>query len=48
MFKKKQQHNYVQKHMRKGYLSHRRPAKAQASLRMSAVSPEPLLFADMS
>ena len=31
-------------HMRKLYLSHRRPAKAQASLRLSAASPEPLLF----
>ena len=30
--------------MRKGYLSHRRPTKAQVSLRISAVSPEPLLF----
>ena len=27
------------------YLSHRRPAKAQASLRIRAVSPEPSLFA---
>ena len=27
------------------YLSHRRPAKAQVSLRISAVSPEPSLFA---
>ena len=27
------------------YLSHRRPAKAQASLRICAVSPEPSLFA---
>ena len=29
------------------YLSHRRPAKAQASLRNRAVSPEPSLFARM-
>ena len=29
------------------YLSHRRPAKAQASLRICAVSPEPSLFAHM-
>ena len=29
------------------YLLHRRPAKAQASLRIHAVSPEPLLFAHM-
>ena len=27
------------------YLSHRRPAKARASLRIRAVSPKPLLFA---
>ena len=33
--------------MRLWNLSHRRPAKAQASLRMRAVSPEPLLFAHM-
>ena len=31
--------------MRLRYLSHRRPAKAQASLRIRAVSPEPSLFA---
>ena len=31
--------------MRLFYLSHRRPAKAQASLRICAVSPEPSLFA---
>ena len=31
--------------MRLWYLSHRRPAKAQASLRVRAVSPEPSLFA---
>ena len=30
--------------MRLRYLSHRRPAKAQASLRMCAVLQEPLLF----
>ena len=33
--------------MRLWYLSHRRPAKAQASLRIRAVSPEPSLFARM-
>ena len=31
--------------MRKGYLLHSRPSKAQAILCMSAVSLEPLLFA---
>ena len=31
--------------MRLWYLSHRRPAKAQASLRIRTVSPEPSLFA---
>ena len=31
--------------MRLWYLSHRRPAKAEASLRIRAVLPEPLLFA---
>ena len=34
--------------MRLWYLSHRRPAKAQASLRIRAVSPEPSLFAHMN
>ena len=33
--------------MRLRYLSYRRPAKAQASLRICAVSPEPSLFAHM-
>ena len=33
--------------MRLWYLSHRRPAKAQASLRICAVSPEPSLLAHM-
>ena len=33
--------------MRLWYLSHRQPAKAQASLRSRAVSPEPSLFAHM-
>ena len=37
----------MNQHMRKGYLSQRRPVKAQARLRISAVSPEPLLFVDM-
>ena len=33
--------------MRLWYLLHRRPAKAQASLRIRAVSPQPSLFAHM-
>ena len=33
--------------MRLWYLSHRRSAKAQASLHMRVVSPEPSLFAHM-
>ena len=33
--------------MRLWYLSHRRPAKVQASLRIRAVSSEPSLFARM-
>ena len=33
--------------MRLWYLSHRRPAKTQASLRICAVSPEPSPFAHM-
>ena len=33
--------------MRLWYLSHRRPAKVQASLCIHAVSPEPSLFANM-
>ena len=33
--------------MRLWYLSNRRPAKAQANLRIHAVSAEPLLFAHM-
>ena len=33
--------------MRLWYLPHMRPAKAQASLRIRAVSPEPSLFAYM-
>ena len=36
---------HMSRHMRKWYLWHRRPAKAKASLRIRAVSPEPLLFA---
>ena len=39
--------NYLSQLMRLWYLSHRRPAKAQASLRICAVSPEPSLFAHM-
>ena len=34
--------------MRLWYLSHRRTAKAQARLRIRAVSPEPLLFAHIT
>ena len=37
--------NKLSQLMRLWYLSHRRPAKAQASLRIRAVSPEPSLFA---
>ena len=33
--------------MRKGYLSHRQLAKAQASMYISAVLPEPWPFADV-
>ena len=33
--------------MRLWYLSHRQPAKAQASLRIRPISPEPSLFAHM-
>ena len=36
---------YLSQLMRLWYLSHRRPAKAQASLCIRAVSPEPSLFA---
>ena len=38
---------YLSQLMRLWYLLHRQPAKAQASLRIRAVSPEPSLFADM-
>ena len=38
---------YLSQLMRLWYLSHRRPAKAQASLRIRAVSQEPSLFANM-
>ena len=38
----------MSQHMRKRYLSHRRPAKSQASLCMSTVPPEPLLVTGMS
>ena len=34
--------------MRLWLLSHRRPTKAQTSLRIRAISPEPSLFADIS
>ena len=37
--------SYLSQLMGLWYLSHRRPAKAQASLHIRAVSPEPLLFA---
>ena len=39
---------YLGQHMRLWYLSHRRQAKAQASLCIRAVSPEPSLFAHIS
>ena len=38
---------YMSQLMRLWYLSHRQPAKAQASLRIRAVSPEPSLFDHM-
>ena len=38
---------YLSQHMRLWYLSHRRPAKAQTSLRIRAVSSEPSLFTHM-
>ena len=38
---------YLSQLMRLWYLPHRRPTKAQASLRILAVSPEPSLFAHM-
>ena len=38
---------YLCQHLRKGYLSHTQPAKTQVRLHISAVSPEPLLFADI-
>ena len=44
------QQNKIQllsQHMRLWYLSHRRLAKAKASLRIRAISPEPSLFAHM-
>ena len=40
--------NILSRRMRLWYLSHRRPAKNQASGRIRAVSPEPLLFPHMS
>ena len=40
-------HTYLSQLMGLWYLSHRRPAKAQASLHICAVSPEPSLFAHM-
>ena len=45
--KKKKIKNKMSQLMRLWYLSHRRPAKAQASLRMRAASPEPSLFENM-
>ena len=38
---------YLSQLMRLWYLSHMRPAKARASLRIRAVTPEPSLFAHM-
>ena len=40
-------HLHMSQLMRLWYLSHKRPAKAQASLRIRAVSPEPSLVAHM-
>ena len=40
-------HVVLSQNIRKGYFSHRRPGKAQMSLRISAVSPEPLALADI-
>ena len=40
--------NNLSQLMRLWYLSHRRPAKAQASLRIRAVSPEPSLLGHMN
>ena len=37
----------LSQHMRKGYLSYRRPAKALVSLHLSAGTPKHLLFSDM-
>ena len=39
--------SYLSQLMRLWYFSHRQPVKAQATLRICAVSPEPLLFAHM-
>ena len=41
----KHKHNNRPSSCKKGYLSHRQTANAQASLCIHAVSPEPLLFA---
>ena len=47
VFQKRDARHKMSQLMRLWYLSHRRPAKAQASLRIHAVSPEPSLFAHM-
>ena len=39
---------HLSQHMRLWHLSNMRPEKAQASLRIRAVSPEPSLFAHMN
>ena len=46
--KAEQCHKNMNQLMRLWYLSHRQPAKARASLRICAVSPEPSLFAHMN
>ena len=43
-----EKHYEMSQLMRLWYLSHRRPAKAQVSLCIRAVSPEPSLFAHMN
>ena len=46
--KKKKYNDKMSQLMRLWYLSHRRPAMAQASLHICTVSPEPSLFAHIS
>ena len=47
MLKSNEKQQHKSQHMRFLYLSHRRPATAQASLRIRGISPEPSLFAHM-